>query len=75
MYIFKYHPDNVIYRNGFYHATYAEFMAQNPMFPLVEGQYFEYGQDKFALINEHGHHINVSTDDYTTLITAINNLE
>lgn len=74
MYIFKYHPDNTIYRNGSYISTYAEFMADNPNFPLKEGDFFEYGEEKFVCINEHGHDVVAGGAKYQTLINAIHNL-
>lgn len=75
MYIFKYmQGDNTIYRNGNYIGTYEEFMADNPNFPLAEGEYFEYGQEKFVRINEHGHDIVAGGAKYQPLINAINNL-
>lgn len=73
MYIFKYHPDNVIYRNGTYVSTFAEFKELNPDFPIVEGQFFEYSSNGFVAINEEGHNIEAAPD--VTLIEAINNLE
>jgi hypothetical protein len=75
MYIFKYHPDNTIYRNGDYVATFAKFKELNPNFPITEGQFFEYSNDKFVLINDAGHDVDANSADYTTLIEAINNLE
>lgn len=73
-YKFKYHPDNTIYRNRSLVSSYQEFMTLNPGFPLVEGEFFEYG-DTLELINSEGHHL--SQDDlkpYENLIAAINNL-
>lgn len=74
MYIFKYHPDNTIYRNGGYVCTFSEFKELHPDFPIEEGQYFEYSESKFVLINERGHDVSVNSDNYSSLITAINNL-
>ena len=74
MYIFKYHPDNVIYRNGSYISSYAEFMVINPTFPLVEGNFLEYGLDKFVTINSQGHDVAANIEDYQSLISAINSL-
>ncbi len=74
MYIFKYHPDNDIYRNGVFVATYAEFMSANPEFPLIEGEFVEYGEEEFTRINEHGHHLPAGGARYQPLINAINNL-
>ena len=71
MYIFKYHPDNVIYKNGSYISTYGEFMAINPLFPLVEGNFLEYGLDKFVTINSQGHDVPADIADYAGLIQAI----
>jgi len=74
MYIFKYHPDNTIYRNGAYEATFQDFTSSHPGFPLEEGKFFEYSENKLELINEHGHHIDADISEYQTLITAINGL-
>ena len=72
MYIFKYHPDNTIYRNGKLIGTYAEFLANNVGFPLVPWQFFEYRNDGFDLINNHGHHIpQEDLSEFQGLIQAI----
>lgn len=73
MYIFKYHPDNAIYIKGVCKCAYAEFMEQNPNFPLIQGQFLEYRNDGLDLINNEGHHVGVNVADYQDLITAINN--
>lgn len=73
-YIFKYHPDNTIYRNGAYVSSYADFMAARHDFPLVESEFFEYGEEKFVRINEQGHDIIAGGARYQLLIQAINNL-
>ncbi len=72
MYIFKYHPDNTIYVNGTYNSKFSEFMAENPDFPLIENQFFEYSNNKFSIINSEGHHILADESEYSLLINAIN---
>jgi hypothetical protein len=73
-YIFKYMMPDQIYRNGEYAGSLEEFMAAHPDYQIVEGQFFEYGQDKFVLINEHGHDVAADAEEYQPLIDAINNL-
>ena len=75
MYIFKYHPDNTIYRNDKYWGTYEKFKAENPDFPIIEGEFFEYGEEEFTRINIHGHHLPSGGAKYQALIQAINNLQ
>ena len=77
MYIFNYTPDGMIYRNGSMVGSYPDFVVRNPDFPITGGQYFEYSNDGFDLINSVGHHDRQTGDDlarFQTLITAINNL-
>jgi hypothetical protein len=78
-YIFKYHPDNVICRNGVCGIPYAEFMENHPDFPLVEGEFFEYRYDAFEIIKIIGNtYIGIIQNDlqpYKNLINAINDLE
>jgi len=72
MYIFKYHPDNVIYRNGTYVSTFPQFMAENAEFPLIEGEFFEYSEDGLDLISPSGNHSNqADLAPYADLIAAI----
>ncbi len=71
MYIFKYNQDEQILRNGSYLSTYTEFMTANPEFPLVQGEWFEYGSEKFVRINEHGHDVVAGGSRYQALIQAI----
>ena len=71
MYIFKYHPDNVIYMNNKCTHTYAEFIASYPNFPITEGQFFEYRDDGLDLINNQGHHFSQDLSLFGSLIAAI----
>jgi hypothetical protein len=71
---FCYHPDNQIYNDSGYVSTYEEFMAANPGFPIVEGDFLEYKEGKLTKINEQGHHF-PAVGEYENLIQAINNLE
>lgn len=70
MYIFKYIKGQV-YHNGLLLGTFEEFKKSKPRFPIKEGIYFEYREDGFDLINEHGHHIATDEKEYKTLIKAI----
>ena len=77
MYIFKYHPDNNIYRNGVLMSSYADFIAAHPNFPIEQYSFFEYRDDSengFDGINGDGHHIPLDITKLTTLINAIKNL-
>ena len=74
MYIFKYHPDNTIYRDGKYLSTFAEFVKYNPNFPITEGDFFEYSDDKFVTINSQGHDVVVNRANYSTVMNKIDNL-
>jgi len=49
-------------------------MVINPTFPLVEGNFLEYGLDKFVTINSQGHDVAANIEDYQSLISAINSL-
>ncbi len=71
MYIFKYHPDNVIYMNNALTHTYAEFITSYPDFPMIEGQFFEYREDGLDLINNQGHHFPQDLSTFEPLIKAI----
>lgn len=75
-YKFKYHPDNVIYKDGAFHKPFAQFMADNPTFPITEGQFFEFKNDgSLELIhNVNGTYTHETVKDltpYQDLITAI----
>lgn len=74
LYIFKYNPDEQILRNDNYLCTYTEFMSANPDFPMVQGEWFEYGAEKFVRINQHGHDVPAGGARYQALIQAIVNL-
>lgn len=75
---FIYHPDNVIFRNGFFYKTYTDFTADNPDFPIIEGEFFELKDDgSFSIMfNFNGTytHIPRNSIGYQPLINAINNL-
>lgn len=71
MYKFKYHPDGVVCINGLWGVPYAEFMNANPDFPLIEGQFLEYGDDGLDFINNQGHHSSQDLSDFEPLIKAI----
>ncbi len=71
MYIFKYHPDNIIYINGQCSHTYEEFIASYPEFPITERQFFEYRDDGFDLINSQGHHFPQDLSLFEDLIKTI----
>lgn len=45
-YKFKYHPDNWIGINGIPSYPFAEFIEVYPDFPITEGNFFEYHNDK-----------------------------
>tara|TARA_R100001230_G_C5485256_1_gene34885 strand:- start:258 stop:476 length:219 start_codon:yes stop_codon:yes gene_type:complete len=72
--MFKYHPDNTIYRNGNYYGTFDEFKNEFPTFPLVLGKFFEYANGKFSFVNEEGHHTDAKLEENAELIKAINSL-
>lgn len=88
-YKFKYHPDNWIGKDSSYLATYAEFMEENPEFPLIENEFLELKQsidsdgnleNDLELIKElsPGSFSGIKQRDltpYAALIAAINNLE
>ena len=74
MYIFKYHPDGYVYRNDAFYMSHDEFKAANPNFPLPLDAHFEYGEKGLFFINDEGHHIEASMDDYQDLIEAIDGL-
>lgn len=74
-YIFKYNPDEQILRNESFVSSYADFMTARPDFPLIQGEWFEYGEEEFTRINEHGHHLPAGGARYQPLIQAITNLE
>lgn len=74
MFIFKYIRFQ-IYRNGEFYKAFEDFVSENPEFPIVEGQYFEYRENGFDLINDEGHHLpQEDLLEYNDLISAINNL-
>lgn len=79
-YIFKYHPDNVIYYNGSFLASFDNFIAENSTFPIIENEFFEYkgGVDLLLInANEHGTFESVAPDnigEFSELIEAINKL-
>ena len=72
--MFKYHPDNVIYKDGLYYGTYNEFKSEYPSFPLELGNFFEYKNGTLEFINSEGHHVSAKNEDNETLINAINNI-
>lgn len=75
-YIFKYHPDNTIYRNGEYIGTLEEFLNDNDNFPIIENQFFEFKENgDFVTINNEGHEIEVDKNSFTDLINAIESLD
>ena len=82
MYNFKYHPDNVILRNNGENerpliTPYADFMVENPDFPIIQGEYFEYGEDGafYKIISGSGFLVTgEDLEQYLPLINAINNL-
>jgi len=77
MYIFKYHPDNNIYRNGIFVSSYADFMTANPDFPLEQYAFFEYRKDDengLDSISSNGNHSSLDITKFATLINAIKNL-
>lgn len=74
MYIFKYHPDNVIYMNNTYKHTYVEFIALYPDFPIIEGHFFEYGDNKLDSIDSQGHHLTQDLSLFEPLIVAIGDI-
>jgi hypothetical protein len=73
-YIFKYHPDNVIYLNGAYHSTFAEFIEVNPDFPIVEGVFFELKEQSVELIDINGCHTSGNINDFNNVIGAIDGI-
>lgn len=74
MYIFKYHPDNNVYQSGVCVGAYSDFINARPDFPMPEGQYCEYREDGFDLINQGCHLPQSDLTRFQDLITAINNL-
>lgn len=71
---FIYHHDDVIHHDG-KALTYAEFKELYPDFPLVEGQYFQYENEEFNLINpENGFNIIQKPEDFQNIIDAIGKL-
>lgn len=78
-YKFKYHPDGQILRSGQFPKPYATFITENPGFPLIEGEFFEYGDDGSfdIIINISGTftHIKRNPSGFKDLITAINGLK
>ena len=74
MYILKYIPEQV-YRNSKDAASLEEFIAENPDFPIVKGEYFEYRVGGFDRINSEGHHIARDVAEFQTLIQAIEALD
>lgn len=79
-YKFKYHPDNAIYKDGAFHKPFAQFIADNPGFPIIQGQYFELKTNgSLELIKEvitpsnttYSHEIVEDLTPYQDLITAI----
>ena len=74
MFKFKYHPDNVILRNDTC-VSFAEFIIAHPGFPITENKFFEYHEDG-ALDEIVGcSHYKLRTEDYQSLIEAIEALE
>ena len=69
--MFKYHPDNVIYENYRFQCKFADFVLENPNFPIVKGKFFEYNNGTMELINSVGHHAEVSVSDYQDLVDLI----
>ncbi len=75
MYKFKYHPDNIICRNGEY-KPYAQFMSENPSFPMPEGNFFELKQNGSFEIITNGNHTKIKDlEPYQELIQAIEVLD
>lgn len=78
MAIFKYHPDNLIFRNNAFYKSFADFNVENPNFPIIEGEFFEYKESgEFELIiNFNGTFTGIKRNPlgFQGLIDAINNL-
>lgn len=78
-YKFKYHPDGLILRNGLPDKSYKDFMTANPTFPIIQGEFFEYGDDGSfdIIINISGTFTHIKRDPagFKDLITAINGLK
>ena len=72
--MFKYHPDNTIYKNGAYYSTYDKFKSEFPTFPLELGKFFEYKNGVLQFINSEGHHSIAKLEENNELINAINSL-
>lgn len=73
-FIFKYHPDNVIYRNNEYYGTFKEFSEKHPSFPIDEGAYFSYYDNGFDYISDSGNHQISTVEENQEIVDAINNL-
>lgn len=69
--MFKYHPDNVIYENYSCKCKFADFVAENPDFPITEGSFFEYNNGVLEFINSVGHHFKANIADNQGLVDAI----
>tara|TARA_R100001230_G_C5467702_1_gene23750 strand:- start:21 stop:302 length:282 start_codon:yes stop_codon:yes gene_type:complete len=69
--MFKYHPDNVIYKNYCSQCKFADFVALNPDFPITEGSFFEYNKGVLEFINSAGHHVEANITDHQELVDAI----
>lgn len=73
-YKFKYIKGQ-IYTDGLFYADFDTFINDNPDFPIVEGNYFEYKENgDIDIINSDGHHSSANPANYSQLITAINEL-
>ncbi len=77
MYKFKYHPDNQILRCGLPSCGYEQFMAANPGFPIIDGDFFELKQDgSLEIITSENHHkVIEDLAPYQELIQAIEALD
>lgn len=67
---FKYF-DNIVTRGNGYIGSYSDFITANPDFPLVSGEYFEYGDNGFFTINHNGGGSPTNPVDYLELTQAI----